>query len=599
MMTISNKQTNKSLFTAFIKYHASNDFFINLIRVSLYPSNFGVLTNNQQDFISYVQEFLKDLANVCRKYKLENEKNIVNYCNLANTILNIRQSKALINYSNVNVYVASNTLSVASKDLLNLACTQPIQNVTEFKEVVNEIASLIQAYYEICSIKTGLIFNDELCESISDGKLALFEAMKVYKENIINQFNDLSKLQSLNKKENVSNWFTISDKHSCRSLAKTISSYLKDDYSFFKTGFEIFDTGIRGFESSSIHMITAPSNNGKSTLLLNLCHTIIRDNIDTFDKDDAILYLTVEDDIYKLVRKFISVFGDYTYNLCRELFNRTREFQQAKNNDAYSAATVENLFDRLLQTSVAKVTNGKVNLILRHENENTFSPGDIGHWIDLLKTNGLKVKAIFIDYVDPLVPTLSKYTNFDDYNSQGVIIQELRNLARNFKIPVITASQNAKTSENIGISLDNSQIGDSYKKIRYCDFVYMCRMRNDLTFLSDQVRRNVLDHNDYDEVNGLSAELLKIKDDIINRKVLIPFELKITKSKETGKDTQKFLLFCTDNCKIYNNIREYLADAPTILKKSALLEQELDALTAMSFSDVTDVFAGDDMSFDV
>jgi hypothetical protein len=57
----------------------------------------------------------------------------------------------------------------------------------------------------------------------------------------------------------------------------------------------------------------------------------------------------------------------------------------------------------------------------------------------------------------------------DIWRIQSQIVQELRNLSRAHKLPIITATQNAKISENMNVSLDNSQIGDSYKKVRYAD----------------------------------------------------------------------------------------------------------------------------------
>lgn len=130
---------------------------------------------------------------------------------------------------------------------------------------------------------------------------------------------------------------------------------------------------------------------------------------------------------------------------------------------------------------------------------------------------------------------------------------------------------------------------DSYKKIRYADFVYMCRMNPSLNFLSDQVRRHVLGNNDYTDNQGLTPQLAKIKDELVDK--FIVFEMKITKSKESEKDKLRYALFCKENVKIYNTVQEYLDDCELMKKNTEYLKRELSSLTMDSFSDVTDIFS--------
>ena len=85
----------------------------------------------------------------------------------------------------------------------------------------------------------------------------------------------------------------------------------------------------------------------------------------------------------------------------------------------------------------------------------------------------------------------------------------------------------------------------------------MCRFRRDKTFLNEDVRKQVIP---YELMNGdaPSLDVIKIKDKLIED--LIPFEMKITKAKDSGKDFTKFFLFCKHNLRIYNNIKEYMDD---------------------------------------
>ena len=50
-----------------------------------------------------------------------------------------------------------------------------------------------------------------------------------------------------------------------------------------------------------------------------------------------------------------------------------------------------------------------------------------------------------------------KYTDYNDYNSHGMIVQELRNIAGEYGIPVITITQGTRESENVAV-MSNSNM---------------------------------------------------------------------------------------------------------------------------------------------
>jgi hypothetical protein len=220
-------------------------------------------------------------------------------------------------------------------------------------------------------------------------------------------------------------------------------------------------------------------------------------------------------------------------------------------------------------------------------NENTFSPGDLGRFIDRLKVEGYKTKLIFVDYIDTMVPTTSTFGNLKEYDTQGQIVQELRNLSRIHGIPIISPTQNQRDSEDVTKLQSNRLIGDSYKKIRYADFIYMMRMREDKNFLSEGVREQVVTKKktaDGIPQDAISPEVLAIKDRLSN--ILVPLEIKITKSKDSEKNKSRFLLFCKENLRIYNNIDEYIKDSPMLKIASSKLEKEIDLLISQAITNV-------------
>ena len=98
----------------------------------------------------------------------------------------------------------------------------------------------------------------------------------------------------------------------------------------------------------------------------------------------------------------------------------------------------------------------------------------------------------------------------------------------------------------------------------------------------------------------ISPEILKLQDQICED--LIPIEIKITKTKDAGKDEMRYLLFCKQNLRMYNDLGEYIADLPKLEHGSKRLAQDVNMLTNMAVSSVSEDFADDseqsDLDFD-
>ena len=593
-----SSQATSNLLKTFTSKFVSEELFVDLINVCLYPAAFGTVTvGSTNSTVEYLRDYLIDVAKVVRPLKLSNTSIIMNNINLVNTLFTIRESGSnILGYNNVFQHVPSQ--DVNSQRLMKRAIDEQIKSVDEFRKKTDYILNMINLYYEISDIRAHLVLLGNFEEYSSGGDITPFEVAKNYKELVINMYNDLSKLQSVNKAESISDYFVISDKKSSMSLADTLFSYVSQEYSFFQTGFELFDRFIEGFESSSVHLVSAPSNHGKSIFMINLCHMMARINAADFQPNEAIVFVTLEDDIYKLSRRFMSVFGNYKYNLLRTVFKQSYEISKA--TEIMDASTtmgvkIKSMFKNLLDTSVTALTNGKFGIIIKHASENSFSPGDLGKFFDRLRVEGWKVKMCFMDYVDCANPTIMKYTSVKDYDVHGQIVQELRNLSREHKIPIITATQNAKISENMNMAMDNSMIGDSYKKVRYTDYLYMCRMRRDLKVLATPVLDDIIDPAKHLTNNELNPEIVKMTKLI--EEVLIPFEVKITKSKESGKDVSRFALFCVENLRIYNNLQEFIDDAKYLYSVSKRLEQDINSITDLALTSVSEDFDNDPESY--
>ena len=368
-----SQRDQKTLLKAFVSTFTSEDFMVDLVRITLHPSEFGAFTSEKSNSaIDYIREFLKVLNDTSRRLQLTTAKNIQSQTQAVNTLLTIRESSAtLLTYDNVFQHLASRDL-ITTK-LVQKAIENKLTDDESFRKLTDSVIDIIHAYYEVISVSSTITLLDNLQEAISDNNLTPFEALKNYKDLVITAYNDLSKLQSLSKAESVADHFIISDEDSCDKLASTLVTYISKGFSVFKTGFELLDNTLEGIESSSVHLISAPSNHGKSLMCINMCKRMIETNLSDFDKKDAILFITTEDDIHKLSRRFISIFGNYKFELIPQLYakaydvTRTQQIMgMSVDTNAQLTSSIQKMFNNLLKTSLLKVTQGKVSLVLKH-----------------------------------------------------------------------------------------------------------------------------------------------------------------------------------------------------------------------------------------
>jgi hypothetical protein len=78
-------------------------------------------------------------------------------------------------------------------------------------------------------------------------------------------------------------------------------------------------------------------------------------------------------DIHKLSRRFISIFGNYKFEVIQQLFAKAYEVTRSQqimgmsvDNSAQLITSLQKMFKTLLKQSLLKVTQGKCSLILKH-----------------------------------------------------------------------------------------------------------------------------------------------------------------------------------------------------------------------------------------
>jgi len=169
------------------------------------------------------------------------------------------------------------------------------------------------------------------------------------------------------------------------------------------------------------------------------------------------------------LRRIIAIFGNYDSEVIRRLFIKISSLLSKNSDDSGKVnpdilGQIQDLLTTLINEAIISELGGKntCSIILKHCNENSFSPTDSLKFVESLNMSGYNVKGLFVDYVDVMVPSSTNYTSYDDYNAQGIIIQEFRLLSRIMSIPVFSITQNAKSSEHGDLPLSNTMIGDKH-----------------------------------------------------------------------------------------------------------------------------------------
>lgn len=121
-------------------------------------------------------------------------------------------------------------------------------------------------------------------------------------------------------------------------------------------------------------------------------------------------------------------------------------------------------------------------------------------------------------------------------------------------------------------------VGESWKKVKFSDFIYMQRVRDDLDVFSPDVTKYVFkEGTDYAED---SPRIIGIKEELT--RYLKPLEMRVSKSKEKGKGYSRFMLFCNRNLRLYNNIQEFLLDLPELNSNGSLVDKKIERIQKLT-----------------
>lgn len=584
-MTNIISSTNPKLYTGFLQNFCKQNLLEDIINVAIYDADidtFGekVNTINSIDQIKY---FLDDLLkSINKNRKLTTLNNIPiqlvkTWISTARRVLELRNNttSTILNYDNISEVFTN--LDPSTLNLFKNVSTNRINSVDQYKTKINDLLNIIQLSKECDSSSNICIELDQFTNDLNNNQNfhPAEYISRFYK--IINEAHaKISTFTSMAATESLSNSITIGGPdYDPKDIANNIITYLSKGYAYYKSGYEIIDSCIGGIESASLHLICGPSNNAKSILMINLLKNIGLYNAQEFEPNDMMLYITLEDDIYKLIRRFGSVLGNLDNSVLKHLYISTADLLKNKDlQEEREKGTLQPILDlnaNFINMALNKTIGEKAPYVLKHFRE-PITPDTVRQIIEYYKRLGKRVRVCFIDYMDCMAPSNSRYTSYDDYNSQGIISQELRNIAQEYLMPVITITQAVRGTENTDF-MTSDNIGDSIKKVRYSDYIYMIRMKRNAQILDDDIKKDIIRES---ELQATSASTAFTSMQNQNNTKLVPFELKITKAKDGDRDMMRYHVFSGHNLRIYNYLSDYYSDVQPMQNNSSLLTAEIE-----------------------
>lgn len=301
----------------------------------------------------------------------------------------------------------------------------------------------------------------------------LEKVLQVIKEGSFDSIDDVVLDYEVTVKKLYSN--LMETNRSVEIRASATLDLIEDDYDFVvekikdkydkknktPSGFSILDATVLngGFDPSRLYIIAGGTGAGKSTLLNNLIlnsamfpgnlhKPTIRDDI-----KKVYIYITLENTIEEsLLRTYQAAFGKTIQEVLLEI----------NNNVDIKAKLIE------------KLNNSKSTIIFKYFPSKSISAFDLMNVLDeaIDKFGKESIMGLYVDFLD----FLKTETKYDLLRIElGQVTIDLKNLAVEYNIPVITATHLGRSVYRVGSAneLSIDQIGESIKKVEYSDCVIL------------------------------------------------------------------------------------------------------------------------------
>lgn len=306
-------------------------------------------------------------------------------------------------------------------------------------------------------------YKDEIRDELDKLDSNEFNSYREINENLrIIMAGLFSKIRSSNLNETNIRTLSTLDENMDNVVLDLIKKF-RDDSRVLKTGMKRLNEMLSpGFVGSNLYLFAGIPNAGKTLILTKSMLGIQKYNSNVKlkrpDRKPVVLFITAEDTMEKMIGR---IFSDLVPNV------------DLKKSDYSNKELAEMLKQHGFGDSEAEI-----NIVVKYYNEKEIDTNDIYGIIDEVEDENNEVIALIVDYVKRIRPALYAKEERDELKN---VTNELRNIAVNYDIPVISACQMnreaAKAVDNaimdnkndVAKKIGRSNIGSSWAMLENTD----------------------------------------------------------------------------------------------------------------------------------
>lgn len=314
----------------------------------------------------------------------------------------------------IQVYCKDHADDEYTKELVEKMSTFTIK-YAESKYLVKKIDNILEyGYVMTCR---GLML--EILESIDPSDYASYEK---YSEDLVTIARSIVNIYRQTKSLDADQTFSLDGEQFETVIADAVAK-LKDRNRIFLTGSTYLNAMLSpGYMSKRLYTYLAFPGKGKSTILLKSALDMRRYNPNFKTKDPekrpAILFLTLENDIPETVER---------------MFNMTVCADDIRNY------TPNQVIQAMREKGGLKLTGkSSIDIIVKEYRNRELDTDDLYGIINDLSDEGIEVCALILDYMKRIRPAEPADSEKGELKN---ITNELKEIAKFFDIPVITAQQ--------------------------------------------------------------------------------------------------------------------------------------------------------------
>ena len=331
---------------------ADVSFLSSITNVLLYNGDLRAFDDTGTGIFSFIRDFVLSLKKDIQTGQLTLSITPSHINNILDLIYKLNVMKedinaSLVHYDNVSFHLSEVFKKNPSlKSFVQNVIDNKITDANEFKNELDNVTKTIQLYNEVKSIRQTLNKLDYFIYKCQSEDSSAYDVIAEFRRLIIDMQGSISALKTVTKDElddyiiiSRTNGETEQDEsvNPVDVITEKLLNFFTSGYTFSKSGYDIIDSTIGGIESNTVHIISGPTNHGKSIFMLNLCRNMAL-HCESKSKKNVIVFITLEDDIYRLLRRYFSIFGNYDSSAIRELFIKfSTELKEKKYKDIKSS----------------------------------------------------------------------------------------------------------------------------------------------------------------------------------------------------------------------------------------------------------------------